>query len=321
MTEKIKKMFLKKVFINKLTAVFVAVGVILSASGIDGFALPATLPLNSVYPAYVESAVPLNLGKVTSSADFSTSKVIVHIQDLHGDPQTQKNIASILSFLDKKYGISDIYVEGAPKGRLSTKWLAGISDNSMKKAFINTMMSGGELSGAEYYSVTDGKTDILNGMENFDAYSENLVRLGEMKKNQSVVEAQLLPLRMKIEALGKKNYGRDNKKILALSRKYKKNEITSEKYFGTLFKLAGFWGDKYMVDWRSFAIGFAFLALIMGAFTFVVIIPASMQADSVETAILYHVQEIANHLVTMIFLGAAIVTALLDIGDQLKRKA
>jgi tryptophan-rich sensory protein len=86
-------------------------------------------------------------------------------------------------------------------------------------------------------------------------------------------------------------------------------------------KLAGFWGDKYMVDWRSFAIGFAFLALIMGAFTFVVIIPASMQADSVETAILYHVQEIANHLVTMIFLGAAIVTALLDIGDQLKRKA
>jgi glycogen operon protein len=248
MTEKIKKMFLKKVFINKLTAVFVAVGVILSASGIDGFALPATLPLNSVYPAYVESAVPLNLGKVTSSADFSTSKVIVHIQDLHGDPQTQKNIASILSFLDKKYGISDIYVEGAPKGRLSTKWLAGISDNSMKKAFINTMMSGGELSGAEYYSVTDGKTDILNGMENFDAYSENLVRLGEMKKNQSVVEAQLLPLRMKIEALGKKNYGRDNKKILALSRKYKKNEITSEKYFGTLFKFAGKYGigtDKY----------------------------------------------------------------------------
>lgn len=238
MTEKLKKTFLKKTFLNKCVAVFVAMGLILSASGIDGFASISTLPLNSNFPTYVESAVPFNLGKVTNSADFSTSKVIVLLQDLHGDPQTQKNIASILSFLDKKYGISDIYVEGAPKGRLSTKWLAGISDNSTKKAFIEAMMSGGELSGAEYYSVTDGKTDILNGAENFDAYSANLVRLGEMKKNQSVVEAQLLLLRMQIEALGQKSYGKDNKKILALSRKYKKNEITTEKYFKNLFKFA-----------------------------------------------------------------------------------
>lgn len=242
-------MFLKNAFLNKCIAVFTTVGLILSAFGIDVFASPTTLPLNSVYPAYNEiSVIPFNLGKITNSVDFSTSNVIVQIQDLHGDPKTQKNIASILSFLDKKYGISNIYVEGAPKGKLNTKWLAGIADTSTKKAFIESMMSGGELSGAEYYSVTEGKTDILNGTENFDAYLANLVRLGEMKKNQSVVEAQLLPLKMQIESLGQKIYGKDNKKILALSQKYKKNEITAEKYFGTLFNLAKKYGvstDKY----------------------------------------------------------------------------
>ena len=241
-------MFLKKAFLNKCISVFVAVGLILSASGINGFSSPATLPVNSTYSSYVENIVPFNLGKVTNSADFSTSKVIIQIQDLHGDPQTQKNIASILSCLDKKYGISDIYVEGAPKGQLSTKWLADISDNSTKKAFVETMISEGELSGAEYYSIIENKTNILNGAENFDAYSKNLVRLGEMKKNQPVVEAQLLPLRTQIEYLGQKNYGKDNKKIFALSQKYKKNEITAEKYFKNLFKFAHKYGiniDKY----------------------------------------------------------------------------
>ena len=241
-------MFLKKTFLNKCISVFVTTGLILSSSGISGFAAPATKPLNSVYTTNIENIVPFNLGKLTKSTDFSTSKVIVQIQDLHGDPQTQKNIASILSCLDKKYGISDIYVEGAPKGRLSTKWLADISDNSTKKAFIETMMSVGELSGAEYFSVTEGKTNILNGVENFDTYSANLVRLAEMNKNQAVVETQLLPLRIQIESLGQKIYGKDNKTICELSRKYKKNKITAEKYFKTLFDFANKYGinvEKY----------------------------------------------------------------------------
>ena len=217
-------------------------GLILSSSGIGGFAAPT--PVNSVYPIYVENVVPFNLGKVTNSIDFFFLKVIVQIQDLHGDPQTQKNIASILSYLDKNYGISKIYVEGAPQGKLSTKWLADISDGSTKEAFIEAMMSGGELSGAEYFSVTESKTDILKGVENFNAYSANLVRLAEMKKNQATVEAQLLPLRMQIESLGQKIYGQDNKKILEISQKYKKKEIATEKYFKTLFDFA----DKYGIN-------------------------------------------------------------------------
>lgn len=239
-------MLLKKTLLNKCISVFITMGLILSSSGIGGFAAP--MPVNSVYPTNVENVVPFNLGKVTNSIDFSTSKVVVQIQDLHGDYQTQKNISSILSYLDKNYGISDIYVEGAPQGKLSTKWLTDISDNSTKKAFIEAMMSGGELSGAEYFSVTEGKTDILKGAENFNAYSANLVRLAEMKRNQAIVETQLLPLQMQIESIGKKIYGKDNKKILALSQKYKKNEITTEKYFKTLFRFARKYGisaDKY----------------------------------------------------------------------------
>jgi hypothetical protein len=76
-----------------------------------------------------------------------------------------------------------------------------------------------------------------------------------------------------------------------------------------------------MGNWRGVATFLLFPALIMGVFTFAVIIPCSSQADSAELAILYHVYEISNHLVTMIFVSAAIVAALLDIGDQLRRRS
>lgn len=233
----------------KIIATLMVFCLLLSSSGVNGFSVATYSILNSVPLEYKESVIPFNLGKVTKSANFSTSKVVVQIQDLHGDSQTQKNIALILSCLNKKYGISKIYVEGAPEGHLSTKWLAGISDNSIKKAFIGAMMSSGELSGAEYFSVTENNTDILNGVENFEAYSENLVRLGEMKRNKSVVESRLLPLRKQIETLGKENYSRDNKKLLALSCMYNKNKITAEKYFDTLFKFARKYDvsiDKYL---------------------------------------------------------------------------
>ena len=87
---------IKKKFFIKCVSIFVAIGLIFSSFGTFGFASPTVLPINSFYSTYIESAIPFNLGKVTNSANFSTSKVIVQIQDLHGDPQTQKNIASIL---------------------------------------------------------------------------------------------------------------------------------------------------------------------------------------------------------------------------------
>ncbi len=249
-------MFSKKSFLNKCTAVFVTAELILSSFGINGFAVPSPNPVSAAYSPQtnLESVVPFNAGKVTKSADFSTSTVVVQIQDLHGDSQIQKNIASILSYIDKKYGISDIYVEGAPRGKLNTNWLTNISDISLKKAFIETMMSGGELSGAEYFSVTENKPNILNGIENFDVYSENLVRLEEMKKNETVVKAQLLPLSLQLESLGQKIYGKDNKKVLALSQKYKKKEITTEKYFKTLFRFA----KKYDINLEKYSQLFLF---------------------------------------------------------------
>jgi hypothetical protein len=77
-----------------------------------------------------------------------------------------------------------------------------------------------------------------------------------------------------------------------------------------------------MVNWRSVAIGFAFLAALWVGFTlYINVIMYNIQPNNSETAILYHVQEISNNLVTLILLGAGIFSALLDIGDKLKRRS
>lgn len=245
---------LSKLPFKKIISCFTSAAFMLSVLSTNAFSLPQsiTMPINSDTTKTLLTAddfiLPFNLGKVTKSVDYSNRKVIVHIQDLHANTQAQKNIFSILSLLDKKYGISSIYVEGAPKGNLSTKWLAGSQNQTVKNTVIEAMFSEGELSGAEYYSILSGKTEILKGLENFDIYIDNYLRLGEMERNKSAINNALLMLNAKIDILAKKNYSRDNKKILSLSEKYKNNKINETRYYRTLFKAAQKYGislNKY----------------------------------------------------------------------------
>lgn len=238
-----KDMFFKKLSLKKRITVFASAALLFSSLNADSFAFSsAASQMLSFSPD--DMIVPFNLGKITNSVDFSDQRVVVQIQDLHGHPQVQRNIASILSVLDKQYKISNIYVEGAPKGVLDTRWLSGIADGSMRDIIVETMMSEGELSGAEYYCIRDGGKALLKGIENFDAYAANLFRLDVMEKNKADVGRLLLRMQLKIALLGQKNYSPDNKKILFLSAKYKNNGISSFRYFNALFKNA----EKYGIS-------------------------------------------------------------------------
>lgn len=240
-------MFFKKLSLKKCITVAASSALLFSSLNADSFAFSsAASQMLSFCPD--DMIVPFNLGKITNSVDFAGERVVVQIQDLHGHPQAQRNIASILSVLDKRYKISNIYVEGAPKGVLDTRWLSGVADGSMRDIIVETMISAGELSGAEYYCLKGGRNGLLKGVENFDAYAANLCRLDAMEKNKADVGRLLLRMRSKIGGLGQKNYSPDNKKILSLSSKYKNKEISSLKYFNALFGNA----EKYGVSMTKY---------------------------------------------------------------------
>ena len=131
---------LKQEGLRKTAAVFTAISFMLSIFTSGGFAAPSQMPMRAqsakIAPALpADYIVPFNIGRVTDAVNYKSDKVIVQIQDLHSHEETQRNIAGIISFLDSKYKIGNIYVEGAV-GDIDTSWLAGIEDEAVKTSEI-----------------------------------------------------------------------------------------------------------------------------------------------------------------------------------------
>ena len=121
--------------------------------------------------------VPYSYGKITAAKYMGSDKVYINIQDLHSHAEVQKNISNIIGLFDDKYGVKNIYVEGA-YGQVSTKWLSVGKEEKIKKAVMDKLIEAGRLTGAEYYSAKTGKTEIIKGLEKAEEYFDNLKRFG-----------------------------------------------------------------------------------------------------------------------------------------------
>ena len=57
--------------------------------------------------------VPYSYGKITQARYKGSDKVFINIQDLHSHSEVQKNISNIIEIFDNKYGVKNVYLEGA----------------------------------------------------------------------------------------------------------------------------------------------------------------------------------------------------------------
>lgn len=182
--------------------------------------------------------LPYNYGQITDSYFSGSDRLIIYIQDLHCHAQVQKNISNIIGFFDKKTGVSNIYLEGV-FGDISTQWL--VQPNNV---LANKMIDAGKLTGAEYYSAVSGKTEIIKGLENKQAYFENLKRFGKIIDDKDKIDILLKALDQETSNLKSKYYQKRQFKLEKLSEDYKNGRISGEKYFKLLVKHV----DKLGID-------------------------------------------------------------------------
>ncbi len=191
--------------------------------------------------------LPYSYGKITSANYAGSDKIVVNIQDLHSHPQVQKNINNIIDLFDSKYAVKTVYLEGA-YGQVSTKWLASAKDEAVKNSVMNKMLEAGRLTGAEYYSASKNKTEIIKGLENKDEYFDNLKRFGYLIDNKESIEAFLNAIENTVKDLQTNYYNRQQKKIEELSLGYVSGNIDGNKYFALMKKHA----EKLGVDINTY---------------------------------------------------------------------
>lgn len=116
--------------------------------------------------------LPSQLGSLIASHAGKTPEVI-YIQDLHGNPEVQKNIAAILRILAEKRNVQWVGVEGASV-KLDVKELAGFPVAAVREEVGGNLLADGSMTGAEYFAATLGRPVHLEGIERQSLYEENL---------------------------------------------------------------------------------------------------------------------------------------------------
>ncbi|OGS17484.1 MAG: hypothetical protein A2219_00685 [Elusimicrobia bacterium RIFOXYA2_FULL_50_26] len=179
--------------------------------------------------------LPSQWGRITGAGLYESGTLVVCIQDLHCHPEVQNNISQLLGYFDRRYGISAIFAEGAPRGRVDTKLLSSLPDNTITSEVLDDMLNIGLLGGAEYYSVVRGKNTLL-GLEKWDTYTGNLLRIRKILSDQPLYEAPIQKIHARVRRIKEKYL---SKNIARFEKRVTKNKNSrAQTYFRGLEQLS-----------------------------------------------------------------------------------
>jgi hypothetical protein len=190
-----------------------------------------------------EFFIPHSLGKITNSNFSASDTIVINIQDLHLHPNVQKNIASIIELFDKKYGIKNVYMEGA-FGDVDTSWLCNFKDKKNKQKIINNILNTGMLTGPEYYSVISNNPHLIKGLENKSPYLQNLQLFGNILYSQNEISSILSSIDKDIEYLKSFYSNKRQLKVQSLFKNYRSGKISPKKFYALISNYA----QKFGID-------------------------------------------------------------------------
>lgn len=118
-------------------------------------------------------AIPRDYGIIKERANGGNGKLVLYIQDAHCNYEAQNNISKILEYLIKNYKIDFVAVEGAD-GIVDTSWFKAFPDEDIKREVADYFMKKGEITGAEFLSITSDLPFTIYGAEDRKYYIDNL---------------------------------------------------------------------------------------------------------------------------------------------------
>ncbi len=217
--------------IKKIVSLMISFSLVITLFPKGGFAVPAR------FSDGMQQFIPSSLGKITSSKIFDDGDIVINIQDLHCHAETQKKIFSILEYLDTKYGLDKVYLEGA-FNIVDTSWLSELKDNKFGVKIVENLLNSGNLSGTEYYSTIKNKKNFVAGIENESLYKENIKLLGEIITLSPEIEAVCKNIEKEINSVRKDYASPKARKIQRIISLYDNKKIKTKSFYNELIRLA-----------------------------------------------------------------------------------
>lgn len=201
------------------------------------YALTTTPVVNNQFNKLFETTnlIQQGFGKVTSFKDLGSNITVINIQDLHCHLQTQKNINNIIKEIDNIKPIDSILAEGGYEN-FNLSWITDLKDKKFKEELTNKLLSNSDITGTEYYALTNNKENILKGLDNNKLHQENLSRLNFIINNRDKYSEIINQIKQEIFILNNKYINQKNRRFSRILNDYNNGKISSTKFYKILFK-------------------------------------------------------------------------------------
>jgi len=148
-------------------------------------------------------SIPQELGKSRNSF-FGSKKapLVIHIQDAHGQIQSQEKIQSLLSYLSEEHGFNHFFFEGALSGGISKDLLRFFSSQESNENFAQLLLEKGLIGGPEKYLLSSQTKQKAYGVEEASVYRDNLISFQTIHSQQELAQNFLSRLKKEILFLG-----------------------------------------------------------------------------------------------------------------------
>jgi len=182
-----------------------------------------------------EIHIPAEVGRVIEvyKAPSSDAKLIVHIQDLHTNPEGQYNLANILEMLVKNYNLELVCSEGA-EGEVDTSSVSSFPDAEVREKTAKLFVDSGELTGEEYLSITKYPDLPIWGIEDKDIYFKNIIQFNKIMKFSPKSQVFISQAKQGLELLKPKIYTSELLNLDKKENEFENNEIETNEYLEEL---------------------------------------------------------------------------------------
>lgn len=122
----------------------------------------------------IRSFVPAKYGSVRNiHLNPKSDKWVIHIQDAHCNLDAQQNISNILRKMLGKNRLDLVLLEGA-SGKIDPSVLKDYPDKTSRNNVSDYLLKSADISGSEYFLITQDSNVPVMGMENNEVYVNNL---------------------------------------------------------------------------------------------------------------------------------------------------
>ncbi|PIP20806.1 MAG: hypothetical protein COX40_02765, partial [Candidatus Omnitrophica bacterium CG23_combo_of_CG06-09_8_20_14_all_40_11] len=189
--------------------------------------------------------IPSEIGRVIEVYDASNTekreertenRLIVHIQDLHTNPEAQYNSAKILEILLKDYNLGLVCSEGAD-GEVDTSSVSSFPDSEVREKTAKIFVNSGELTGEEYLSITKYPDLPIWGIEDRDIYFKNIIDFNKIMKFNPQSQVFISQAKKTLEELKPKIYSKELLQIDQKETDYEAQRLETADYLKYLLDL------------------------------------------------------------------------------------